>query len=198
MTTRERLILSATEQDRPGLVAELSGFIAERGCNIDDSRVNVLGGFAGLMFLISGTPMQVAEVESGVAGLERATGLRVTVRRLVDHTSPVVRVPLPPTWVVTASAMDHEGIIHAITDVVRANGGNILELETSTESAPMSGSPLFSLRMVITLAERHGSVARLKDALETLARAEAIDLDIGEAADTRQATDNREALRLGK
>ena len=184
MTTRERLILFATEQDRPGLVAELSGFIAERGCNIDDSRVIVLGGFAGLMFLISGSLSQVAEVERGVAALERETGLRATVRRISESTPVTPQVPPPPTWVVTASAMDHEGIIHAITDVVRANGGNILELETSTESAPMSGSPLFALRMVITLAERHGSAARLKEALETLARAEAIDLDTREAQQT--------------
>lgn len=187
MTTRERLILSATEPDRPGLVAELSGFIAERGCNVDDSRVIVLAGFAGLMFLISGTPPQIAEVESGVSGLERSTGLRVTVRRLRDQAAGAAQAQAPPTWVVTASAMDHEGIIHAITDVVRANAGNILELETSTESAPMSGSPLFALRMVITLAERHGSAARLKEALEALARAEAIDLEIGEALEDREA-----------
>ncbi|MGH7648466.1 MAG: glycine cleavage system protein R [Gemmatimonadaceae bacterium] len=186
MTTRERLILFATEQDRPGLVAELSGYIAERGCNVDDSRVIVLGGFAGLMFLISGTPPQIAAVESGAAGLERATGLRVTVRHLRDRAAPATPVQSPPTWLVTASAMDHEGIIHAITDVVRANGGNILELETSTESAPMSGSPLFALRMLITLAERRGSATRLKDALEVLAKAEAIDLEVD---------DLREALR---
>jgi glycine cleavage system transcriptional repressor len=180
MTTRERLILFATEQDRPGLVAELSGYIAEHGCNVDDSRVIVLGGFAGLMFLISGTQPQIAAVESGAAGLERATGLRVTVRHLRDRAAPATPVQSPQTWLVTASAMDHEGIIHAITDVVRANGGNILELETSTESAPMSGSPLFALRMLITLAERHGSATRLKDALEVLARAEAIDLEVDE------------------
>lgn len=194
MTMRERLILFATEPDRPGLVAELSGYVAGRGCNVDDSRVIVLGGFAGLMFLISGTPPQISVVESGLDALERSTGLRVTVRRMLEHSAAAPHVHAAPTWVVTASAMDHEGIIHSITDAVRSNGGNILELETSTESAPMSGSPLFAMRMVIALAERHGSVARLKDALDTLARAEAIDLEIDEA----EAGDNREALRLGK
>lgn len=194
MTTRDRLILFATEPDRPGLVAELSGYVAGRGCNVDDSRVIVLGGFAGLMFLISGTPPQMSAVEGGLDALERSTGLRVTVRRMVERSTSAPRLEPPPTWIVTASSMDHEGIIHSITDVVRAHGGNILELETSTESAPMSGSPLFAMRMVIALAERHGSVARLKDALDTLARAEAIDLELDEA----EAGDNREALRLGK
>jgi len=181
MATRERLILWATEQDRPGLVAELSGFIAGRGCNIDDSRVIVLGGFAGLMFLVSGSPSQVAAIESGAGAFERATGLRVTVRR--DRPVHVPPVHAPAEWLVTASAMDHEGIIHAITDVVRAHGGNILELETSTESAPMTGSPLFAMRMVITVSERHGSATRLREALDTLARAEAIDLDMREAVE---------------
>lgn len=185
MATRERLILSATELDRPGLVAELTGFIAGRGCNVDDSRVVVLGGYAGLMFLVSGAPAQVMGVEQGLAELERTTGLRVFVRRLPAAPAPPPAAHAPATFIVSASAMDHEGIIHAITDVVRANGGNILELETSTESAPMSGSPLFSLRMVLTLTERHGSAAHLRAALEALARAEAIDIELQPADDQR-------------
>jgi hypothetical protein len=41
----------------------------------------------------------------------------------------------------------------------------------------MSGSPLFALRMVITVAERYGSVAKLRGELENLARGEAIDVE---------------------
>lgn len=194
MPTRERLILSATELDRPGLVAELTGFIAERGCNVNDSRVVVLGGYAGLMFLVSGTPAQTALAEQELSALERTAGLRVFVRRLPAAAAPAAVGNAPAAFVVTASAMDHEGIIHAITDVVRANGGNILELETSTESAPMSGSPLFSLRMMITLAERHGSAPHLRAELNALARAEAIDLEL-QPADDQQPTSNP-TLRL--
>jgi glycine cleavage system transcriptional repressor len=85
-------------------------------------------------------------------------------------------------YVVTASAIDHEGIIYAITDVVRGQGANILELETSTESAPMTGSPLFSLRMTIALPD---SPERLRTALQQLSRTEAVDLDL-QPADTVQ------------
>jgi glycine cleavage system transcriptional repressor len=178
MATREFLILAATEKDRPGLVAELSGFIAQRGCNVEDSRVVVLGGYAGLMFLISGDATQIAAVTNGLDALEQSTGLRAVARRITDEQAPSVRERPQASFTVTASAIDHEGIVHAITDAVRAHGGNILELETSTESAPMSGSPLFALRMTITLAEHHGSVERLRSALETLSRAQAIDIEI--------------------
>ena len=193
MATREFLILAATVKDRPGLVAELSGFIARHGCNVEDSRVVVLGGYAGLMFLISGDATQIAAVANGLDALERSTGIRAVARRVTDEQVPSAGGRAPASFTVTASAIDHEGIIHAITDAVRAHGGNILELETSTESAPMSGSPLFALRMTITLAEHHGSVERLRSALETLSRAQAIDIEI-QPAEERQGR-GAEALK---
>jgi len=185
MAAREFLILSATERDRPGLVAELTGFIAEHGCNVEDSRVVVLGGYAGLMFLVSGSEAQVEAIEGKLGALERGAGLRVVARRIAQRAPEGAGAPAPAMYVVTASAMDHEGIIHAITDTVRAHGGNIVEMETSTESAPMSGSPLLALRMVVSMAERHGSAAQLRAALDVVARAEAIDLEMQQADDLR-------------
>lgn len=180
MGERAYLILSAIQQDRPGLVAEVTGFIADCGCNVEDSRVVVLGGHAGLMFLISGTEEQVDAV---VRTVEKATGVRAVSRRIPAVAPPTAEAPSPTTFVLTARAMDHEGIIHRVTDIVRAHGGNILELETSTESAPMSGSPLFGMRMLLTLDERYGSTARLREALDAAARAEAIDLEMTESAE---------------
>ena len=58
MGGREFLLLSATEAARSGLVADLTGFIATRGCNVEDSRLVVLGGYAGLMVLLSGGPTE--------------------------------------------------------------------------------------------------------------------------------------------
>lgn len=174
---RAQLILSATERDRPGLVAELTGFLAQRGCNVDDSRVVVLGGYAGLLFLISGEASRVAAVAAELDALEQQTSIRAVARRIAAPPPPASGRQ-PAMFVVTAHALDHEGLIHAITDVVRAHGGNILEMETSTESAPMSGSPLFSLRMMVGLAERHGSPDQLRAALDQLARDQALDLEM--------------------
>jgi glycine cleavage system transcriptional repressor len=185
MPSRQLLLLSATEKDRPGLVAELTGFIAERGCNVDDSRVSVLGGYAGMFFLVSGDASQIDAVMAALEAFERATGLRAVARRIEDAGGKETAPPRVPTYVVTASAIDHEGLIHAITDAVRAHGANILELETSTESAPMSGSPLFALQMMITLPDRSGA-DRLRSALDALSRREAIDLTVHPVAERGQ------------
>jgi glycine cleavage system transcriptional repressor len=87
MGTRELLILSATEPDRPGLVTELAGYIAERECNVDDSRVSVLGGYAGLMFLVAGEPEQIAAVLNDLPTFREQTGIRAVARRLETEPS---------------------------------------------------------------------------------------------------------------
>ncbi|HEX5437772.1 MAG TPA: ACT domain-containing protein [Gemmatimonadaceae bacterium] len=179
MATRALLILSATEPDRPGLVADLARYVADCGCNVEDSRVSVLGGHAGLMFLVSGDPVQADSVANGLPELRERTGIRAQVRRL--GTVSAARAMGAAHYIVHGSAIDHEGIIFAITDAVRAHGGNILELETSTESAPMSGSPLFLLEMIVTLPESDDSADRLREALRTMARTQSVDIEMERA-----------------
>ena len=51
--TQSYLVLTALGPDRPGLVRELSEFVAERGVNIDDSRMAILGAeFGGVALVV--------------------------------------------------------------------------------------------------------------------------------------------------
>ena len=47
--------------------------------------------------------------------------------------------------------MDHPGIVHALAHEVASLGANIEEMETSTTPAPVTGTPLFDVRMRISL-----------------------------------------------
>jgi glycine cleavage system transcriptional repressor len=175
MPERELLLLSATEPDRLGLVAELTGFIAERGCNVEDSRLVVLGGYAGLMLLVSGEPAALRSVLDGLDQLRERHGIRAAPR-LVATRRP--EVPAAPQMVVHARAIDHAGIIHALAETVRRYGGNILELESAVESAPMSGEPLFRLRMGVRLPEPAAAESELWRELEAVAAAQGVDLEV--------------------
>jgi glycine cleavage system transcriptional repressor len=175
MPERELLLLSATEPDRLGLVAELTGFIAERGCNVEDSRLVVLGGYAGLMLLVSGEPAALRSVLDGLDHLRERHGIRAAPR-LVATRRP--EAPAAPQMVVHARAIDHAGIIHALAETVRRYGGNILELESAVESAPMSGEPLFRLRMSVRLPEPAAAESELWRELEAVAAAQGVDLEV--------------------
>jgi glycine cleavage system transcriptional repressor len=176
MPAREFLVLSATEPDRTGLLAELTGFIADCGCNVEDSRLAVLGGYAGLMVLVSGLPDQLQAVTDGLEGLRASTGIRA-VPRLV-RSRQVQPAAAASRLEVQASAIDHEGIIHALAETVRRHGGNIVELEGSTEAAPMSGEPLFRLRMMVWAPGGEGPDDALWRALEQVAREEHVELEV--------------------
>src|SRR5208282_2793851 len=85
MTTERYLVLSALGPDRPGLVAEVTHYVTERGGNIEDSRMAVFGGEFGVMMLISGSADEIARVAREHGELRQATGLDVTTR---DTKSP--------------------------------------------------------------------------------------------------------------
>lgn len=178
MATPEFLILSTTEPDRAGLLAEVTGYIAERGCNVEDSRLVVLGGYAGLMLLLSGDPEEVQAVIDGLGGLREASGIRAVARRVAAREPQTARAA--SRMAVRARAIDHEGIIHALAETVRRNGGNILDMETATESAPMSGEPLFTLRMSVALPDGDGGESLMRE-LQGVAHSQAIELDVQRA-----------------
>src|ERR1700730_8488448 len=81
MTTETFLVLSALGPDRPGLVAEVTGYLTEHGTNVEDSRMAVLGGEFGILVLVSGTPDRIASVEDDHEALSDKTGLSVMLRR---------------------------------------------------------------------------------------------------------------------
>jgi glycine cleavage system transcriptional repressor len=157
-------------------VADLTGFIAERGCNVEDSRLVVLGGYAGLMVLLSGEPAELQAVLDGLEQLREQSGIRAVPRRVAVR-RPAADVE-PSHHVVEVSAIDHEGIIHALAEAVRRGGGNILELESATEAAPMSGEPLFTLRMSVRFPDQADQREQLSEELEAVAQAQGVELEV--------------------
>jgi glycine cleavage system transcriptional repressor len=155
-------------------VAEVTKFIAEKGCNVEDSRIVVLGGYAGLMALVSGDSGALQALVDGLDELRELHGIRMAPRRVASRRSDQ---PTAPEVVLHAHAIDHPGIIHALADIVRRFGGNILELESASESAPQSGEPLFRLRMTVRLSGA-GDTADLWRQLEEAAAEQGVELEL--------------------
>ena len=127
--TEQFLVLSALGPDRPGLVAEVTDYLSQHGGNVEDSRMAVLGAEFGILLLVSGTPEEIAAIERDLASLREKTGLQVISRPTKapeDHR----RAPTVPC-LVTAEALDHEGIVRAVSRALSRVGVNIVSLETT-------------------------------------------------------------------
>lgn len=147
MNDKKQLVVMALGPDRVGLVAQVTGFIRKRGGNVEDSRMAALGSEFGIMILVSGTEQQLARLENEAPQL-RDAGMDVVVRP--TKTSAAAQQARKRAMV-TGEALDHEGIVHALSASIERLGVNILSLETACYPAPLSGGPLFRLEAVLEL-----------------------------------------------
>ncbi len=177
MTTQPELflVLSALGPDRPGLVAEITEYLTERGANVEDSRMAVLGGEFGVLILVSGTPHEIELIERERESLAVKTGLDLLVRRTKSPEDHRRAASVP--CLVTAEALDHEGIVHAVSRALHAAGVNIVSLETSAYEAPVTGSPLFRLEARVDLPPAV-TVGKLRKAMDVVAEAENLDIEV--------------------
>ncbi len=141
----DHLVITASGEDRVGLVERFSGRITEAGCNIEESRMALLGGHFAIIMLVSGRWDALSRLEARLDALGEELGLAIQYRRTrpVEHKQPL----LP--YHVEVVAMDHPGIVHSLANFFSRQGINIEELSTDTYPAPHTGTPMFSLHMTV-------------------------------------------------
>jgi glycine cleavage system transcriptional repressor len=175
MSDTRYIVIAGLGPDRPGIVAESTWFLTERGANVEDSRALVLGGEFGLMILASGNQEALRRVTQDLGALEHATGLLIVYRNTVSPEEHRAAKTLP--YVVEASAMDHEGIVHAVSQTLYDAGINIVELETTVLNAPITGTPLFKL---VARVDLPGGISAetVREALVKVARQHNLDVEL--------------------
>jgi len=152
------MVISALGKDRPGIVNQLSRAILEAGCNIEDSRMTVLGGEFVVMLLVSGVWNAIAKLETQARVLEKKLELTLVTKT----TEPRAVKPAMVPYVVDVVAMDHPGIVSEVAEFFSSRQINIEDLSTWTYAAAHTGTPMFSMNMTISIPAEV-SIGRLRD-----------------------------------
>jgi len=139
------LVVSALGTDRPGLVEALSETVVESGCNINDSRMAVLGGEFAIIMLLSGNWNSVAKIEQALPNLEEKLELKIQSKRTEPRTSTDHLIP----YAVEVVSLDHAGIVCDIADFFYRRHINIEDVYSSTYPAPHTGARMFTLHMTV-------------------------------------------------
>ena len=140
-----RAVIAAIGQDRPGIVAEISEVVNDLNLSIEDSRMTVLGGEFAVLMCVSGGTLHLQRLETKLAKLAEEMELAVLFRRTQERENVQGRIP----YTVSVTAMDHPGIVHRVAAFFSSQNINIYHLDTVTEPAPHTGTPIFSLVMEI-------------------------------------------------
>ena len=121
----QSLAITVLGHDRPGIIAEVTGVLADLGGNLEDSSMTLLRGhFAWTLVVAGGSSAE--EVTARLAPLV-AEGLVVSVLPVPD---PVVASVQGSAYVLSVHGADRPGIVSGLTSVVAAHGGNITDLTT--------------------------------------------------------------------
>lgn len=144
---RQHLVLSAIGPDRPGIVDAISKLIFDHGCNLEDSRMAVLGGEFAIIVLVAGDAGRVAKLQNDAAVFGGPLGLTITTK--ATRAPGAREAKTARRYAIRAVGLDHEGIVHQIAHVLASLGVNIVALESGTTPAPHTGDPQFILDMQV-------------------------------------------------
>jgi len=141
------LVISALGQDHPGLIAELSQTVLGTGCNIEDSRMSILGGEFAIIMLVSGAWNNIAKLEDGLTATGEKLGLLITCRRTQPRNLSHSEIP----YTIEVVSLDHPGIVQQIAGFFSKRNINIHDMYTSSHRAAHTGSPMFTLSMTVEI-----------------------------------------------
>jgi glycine cleavage system regulatory protein len=166
------IVLSVLSEDRPGVVETLSKVLARHGGNwMESSMLSLAGKFAGI--LLAELPDAEADAFMRALSSLEAEGISVVVGAgpRSDGFGDARFVSLELV------GQDRPGIVHDIAEVLARHAVNVQELETTVQSASMSGESLFLAHAKVFIPAEADTEA-LRSELEALANELMVDLSL--------------------
>lgn len=176
MSNIETVVFTFIGADRPGLVQTLADTVAGNGGNWLESRMSELAGqFAGIVE-VAVAAEDVARLRDGLAALSNQ-GLTVVLAgssaaAADDRTTRRLRLSI--------IGPDRPGIVREVSGALAAHQINVLEMDTSITSAPMSAEPLFEAMAEIRVPKSL-NLAELNIRLDEIADTLTVDIDLEES-----------------
>ncbi len=124
MKQEQIMVVSVMDQDRPGIVAEITEEVSRLGGNLKDLRQSVLSGWF-TMILTVGFPVDVT-VEQVEEAMAAATSSRVSVALYEGPADAVAGASL--RYVLTSVAEDRVGLVAVVSRFCCDKSVNILDL----------------------------------------------------------------------
>ncbi|MDQ3931595.1 MAG: ACT domain-containing protein [Actinomycetota bacterium] len=160
------LALSAIGVDRPGIVAAVAGLLAERGANVEDSAMTILGGQFAMMLVVA-TDDSADTLRAAIEPVARDLGLVVMVTAVEERHRVAA-----PTHVLSVYGADRPGIMAGVSQALADLDVNITDLNTRV--LPPEDAPVYAMVLELALPQ-HLDEATVEQALAQVADAVHVD-----------------------
>ncbi len=155
----QAMVLSVVGKDKPGLVQEIAKCIKDADGNwMKSSFCHLSGHFAGFVEVMLAKENHNALIQA----CHTLSSLQITlVPASIDDTGNNQILEL------TVTGNDRQGIVNDISHSLTNLNVSIKEMETSCESAPNWGSPIFTAEMTLACDDKM-NIDDVKEALEQI------------------------------
>jgi glycine cleavage system transcriptional repressor len=134
-------MVGAVGADRPGVIAAISGVLVELGCNLSDTQMAVLQGYASMMLVVDAPdPVTSEMLQSSLTRASEGLGHALWVQPLSDSVPGAVK---GERWLVSVHGADRPGVVFEATRALADAGVNVVGLESR-----LSGT-LYALTMQV-------------------------------------------------
>ncbi|MBO7740975.1 MAG: hypothetical protein J6S21_00320 [Victivallales bacterium] len=137
MSKNTSFVISVMEQDRVGIIADVSGIIKKLGGNLADVSQTVMRGYFTMILLADFTrEVTAGEIRDAFAENPSLAAAAIGILPFDKETNPAAPVPaldaLPPEnrYVLTASGPDRPGMVSTIAAYLQERNINIVDLTT--------------------------------------------------------------------
>ena len=154
-----QLVVSFIGSDRPGLVDLLSNTIKLHRGNWQTSSMHHLSGyFAGVV--------EVSIEQKNTALLVSALSEMSELHCQIEIAKPN-NTAIKANLILELTANDRSGIVQEISSVIHREGGNLLKLVSTQDSAAHSGQVMFKAKAQVSINEQH--IDNIISAIEAIA-----------------------------
>ncbi len=154
------LAVTAIGTDRPGIVAAVTRVLQERGGNLEDSAMTILGGQFAIVLLVA-TEDAPEDLRAALQAATDELGLTVSVCR----TEGVGR-GAEATHLLSVYGADKPGIVAGVTGALADVGANVVDLETQVIGA--AEQPVYAMVIEFATDDPDGVARAVATACEQL------------------------------
>lgn len=175
----KRWVVTATGQDRPGIVAGVTEVLYALGCNLEDSAMTRLEAVFAVMLIFTAPP------SLSRARLERAfqkVGKRLKLTVVVSPLGPQARGRAAPgaPYIISVYGADRPGIVFHVSQRLASLGVNITDVETHRSARRKSQPSLYLMLLEVELPPRVTAPA-LESHLKRMARELGVEMSLRSA-----------------
>ena len=154
--------ITFVSEDRPGIVAQVTKVLYERGFNIKDSSSTLLQRIFSMILLVEHMENFLPEEIKSFFSLDLAPSVHVLANISEKTSMPTNR------YVISVYGADKPGIVHTITEQLCHMGVNIVDLQTQTTGTPPNNTYIMILEVLVPAALKTDWMAVLKQAAESI------------------------------